>query len=134
MADSADLLAFINTYSWAYDAPDLDLMDSLFADDATFSMRIAGGDLISFESRTAIMDLMRNSLATQTDQRRHVNTNFVHLGSENGVHSTRHYLVLIGTDNGEINLLSAGVYSMEIREVDGGLKIGKLHLDLDKAY
>ncbi len=82
----------------------------------------------------AIMDLMRNSLAAQTDQRRHINTNFVHLGTENNIHSTRHYLTLVGTENGEINLLSAGVYSAEIRETEGTLKIGKLHLDLDKAY
>ena len=134
MSDRAAIEDLANRYSLAYDTADLETLESVFTEDATFSMVIAGGDKISFGPRDAIMKLMRDSLSSQTDQRRHVNTNLIVEGSENGVTRTKHYLSLFGTENGVINLLSAGLYSSEIVEEDGKLRFRSLHLDLDKAY
>lgn len=134
MTDRAAVENLANTYSLAYDTADLDTMESVFTEDATFSMAIAGGDKMSFGPREAIMKLMRDSMSSQTDQRRHVNTNLIVEGTEGGVTRTKHYLTLLATENGEISLLSAGLYSSEIVEEGGKLRFKSLHLDLDKAY
>lgn len=134
MPDRASIENLLNTYSLAYDTPDLEALESVFTEDASFSLIIAGGDRIAFEPRDAIMKLMRDSLASQTDQRRHNNSNLIVEDEVDGVTRTRHYLTLLATENGEIALLSAGMYSAEIVEQDGALRFKSLHLDLDKAY
>lgn len=134
MADRSAVEDLANRYSLAYDTADLETLEQVFTEDATFSLVIAGGDKISFGPRDAIMKLMRDSLATQTDQRRHVNSNLVVEGTEGGVTRTKHYLTLLATENGEISLLSAGLYSSEIVDDGGTLRFKTLHLDLDKAY
>lgn len=134
MPDRAAVENLLNRYSLAYDLPDLALMESVFTKDAVFSLVIAGGDPISFEGRDAIMKLMNDSLSQQTDQRRHINSNLIIEGTDGDVTRTTHYLTLVATENGEISLLSAGVYHNEIVEQDGELKLQKLHLELDKAY
>lgn len=134
MTDRSAVEDLANRYSLAYDTADLETMEQVFTEDATFSMVIAGGDKISFGPRDAIMKLMRDSMSSQTDQRRHVNSNLIVEGTEDGVTRTKHYLSLFATENGEINLLSAGLYSSEIVEDGGTLRFKTLHLDLDKAY
>ncbi|WP_101523530.1 MULTISPECIES: nuclear transport factor 2 family protein [Nocardioides] len=134
MTDRSAVEELANRYSLAYDTADLDTLESVFTEDATFSMVIAGGDKLSFGPRDAIMKLMGDSLSSQTDQRRHVNTNLIVEGTEGGVTRTKHYLTLMGTENGAITLLSAGLYSSEIVEDGGRLRFKTLHLDLDKAY
>ncbi|GGD06655.1 nuclear transport factor 2 family protein [Nocardioides daphniae] len=134
MTDRSAVEDLANRYSLAYDTADLDGIEAAFTEDATFSMKIAGNDPMSFGPRAAIMDLMRNSLSSQTDQRRHVNSNLIVEGTEDGVTRTKHYLTLLATEDGQISLLSAGLYSAEIVEEGGTLRFRKLHLDLDKAY
>ena len=134
MPDRSTIEDLANRYSLAYDTADLETIEKVFTEDATFSMVIAGGDKISFGPRDAIMKLMGDSMSSQTDQRRHVNSNLIVEGTADGVTRTKHYLSLFATENGEINLLSAGLYSSEIVEEDGTLRFRSLHLDLDKAY
>jgi hypothetical protein len=134
MPDRAAIEDLANRYSLAYDSADLDGIETTFTEDATFSMVIAGGDKLSFGPREAIMNLMRDSLSSQTDQRRHINSNLIVEGEEDGVTRTKHYLTLVATEEGQISLLSAGLYSSEIVEEGGTLRFRSLHLDLDKAY
>lgn len=134
MNDRSAIENLLNTYSLAYDTADLATLAEVFTEDATFSMVIAGGDRIAFESRAAIMKLMGDSLASQTDQRRHVNSNLIVDGTRDGVTRTRSYLTLLATEDGVTNLLSAGMYSAEIVEDGGAPRFRLLHLDLDKAY
>ena len=134
MPDRAAIEDLANRYSLAYDSADLDGIEATFTEDATFSMVIAGGDKLSFGPREAIMNLMRDSLSSQTDQRRHINSNLIVEGEQDGVTRTKHYLTLVATEEGQISLLSAGLYSSEIVEEGGTLRFRSLHLDLDKAY
>ena len=43
-------------------------------------------------------------------------------------------LTLVATENGEIQLLSAGVYRDEVVEEDGAWRVSKRHIELDKSY
>ena len=95
---------------------------------------LTGADLMGpFEGREAIMTLYRDSLAVQTDVRRHVTTNiFFH--SEDGDPLVISNLTLFATENGETRLLTAGVYRDTVRRTDKGWLLVKRHLDLDSAY
>ena len=73
--------------AYAYDERDMKALEAGFAPEASMSLRIAGGDLIGpFEGRPAILELMRNSMAQQSDVRRHVVSNIFFDESEKTEH------------------------------------------------
>lgn len=115
------------------------VLASCFAEDALFSLRIAGGDLIGpFEGREGIMGLMRGAWDEQTDKRRHVVSNIFYPPAEEatvaGAIPVVSYLSLFATEHGEVTLLCTGIYRDEI-VVDGSrCELVRRHLDLDKAY
>jgi 3-phenylpropionate/cinnamic acid dioxygenase small subunit len=120
--------------AYAYDERDMTMLENSFSKDASFGMRIAGGDLVGpFEGREAIMGLMTGSMNDQTDVRRHVISNifFDDRSTETAVISN---LTLIATDKGEIQLLTTGVYHDTVVEEGGNWCISQRHIDLDKAY
>lgn len=120
--------------AYAYDERDIEMLGSCFAGQASFSMRIGGGDLVGpFEGRDAIMGLMTGSMAEQTDVRRHVVSNIFFDPRESEPTAVSN-LTLFSTEEGEIQLLSAGVYHDTVVREDGSWKILKRHLDLDKSY
>jgi 3-phenylpropionate/cinnamic acid dioxygenase small subunit len=120
--------------AYAYDERDLDLLENSFDPDAVMSMRIAGGDLIGpFEGRDGILQLMKNSMAEQTDVRRHVVSNiFFESAGEPAVVISN--LTLLSTQNGVASLLATGVYRDTVVEKDGSWRLLKRHLDLDSPY
>jgi hypothetical protein len=120
--------------AYAYDERDLSLLESGFADAAVMSMRIAGGDLIGpFEGRAAIMQLMANSMAEQTDVRRHVISN-VFFEEEEGATVVVSNLTLVATEGGKASLLATGVYRDTVVEEGGRWRIAKRHIELDSSY
>lgn len=133
MVDRNDVENLLNSYSLAYDSNDMVLMADCFTADAVFSMKIEDNEPLSFSTRDVIMKLMTDSLASQTDQRRHGNMNLVVREVGDVIHTTN-YLNLIAVENGEIKLLSSGVYSNEIVKDAGKLRVRKMHLDLDRPY
>ena len=118
----------------AYDERDLSTLESGFAPDASLSMRIAGGDLIGpFEGREAIMKLFTDSMAEQSDVRRHVVSNiFFDESDEDPIAISN--LTLVATENGEITLLTAGIYRDTLVQFDGNWCISHRHIELDKSY
>ena len=118
----------------AYDERDMATLEAGFAANASMSMRIAGGDLIGpFEGRDAIMKLFTDSMATQTDVRRHVVSNifFDESGADPVAISN---LTLLATENGEIQLLTAGIYRDTMVQENGNWCIANRHIELDKSY
>ncbi|RFU19135.1 nuclear transport factor 2 family protein [Geodermatophilus marinus] len=126
----------LNRYSIAYDENDMTEMADTFADGAVLSMRIAGGDLIGpFEGKEAVMKLMTDSLAGQTDQRRHVTTNVVLRKETEDSAVVSSYLTLISVQDGTATLLSTARYEDElVREGDGAWRFTKRHIELDLPY
>ena len=118
-----------------YDERDTEILAACFADDAQMTMCIAGGELIGpFEGRSNIMTLMTDSMASQTDVRRHVISNIVFAETAEDEVSVLSNLTLLATENGAINLLSAGLYRDKVVKHDGVWSIASRHLDLDKSY
>jgi SnoaL-like domain len=118
----------------AYDERDIPALESGLAEQATLTMRIAGGDLIGpFEGRDQIMKLYTDSMAAQSDVRRHIVSNiFFESTGEQPVAISN--LTLVATENGEIQLLSAGLYRDTLVEEDGSWRLLNRHIELDKAY
>lgn len=120
--------------AYAYDERDEAMLAACFANAAEFSMRIAGGDLVGpFVGRDGIMTLMTNSMAEQTDVRRHVVSN-IFFDESGEVPVAVSSLTLFATENGAIELLTAGVYRDAVVEEDGQWRILDRHLELDKPY
>lgn len=120
--------------AYAYDEREVAMLENCFSAEANFSMRIAKGDLVGpFAGRDAIMGLMTGSMAEQTDVRRHVVSNifFDESGEQTLAISN---LTLMATENGEIQLLSAGVYKDTVVNENGEWRVSNRHLELDKAY
>lgn len=136
MSARGDIENVLNRYSIAYDQNDMTEMADTFADSASLTMRIAGGDLIGpFEGKDAVMKLMTDSLASQTDQRRHVTTNVAVRKETDDAASVESYLTLISVQDGKATLLSTALYQDElVKEADGAWRFTKRHIELDLPY
>ena len=66
----------------------------------------------------------------QTDQRRHVITNI--MVEADG--TARANLTLVVIDGGNVEVKTAGVYTVQLVEEDGGLRFKRMQLDLDAGF
>jgi 3-phenylpropionate/cinnamic acid dioxygenase small subunit len=125
----------LNRAAYALDERELDMLADCFSEDAQFTLRIAGGDLVGpFTGREQIMQLMTDSMAQQTDQRRHVVSNlFFTAGDANQAEAVSN-LSLIATEQGRTALLSAGVYRDTLRREGDRWRLCRRHIDLDSPY
>ena len=132
--EKLEIHELLSRAAYAYDEREIGMLGGCFTEQASFSMRIAGGDLIGpFESKSAIMDLMTGSMAEQTDVRRHVISNiFFEVAADKTVVISN--LTLMATENGDIQLLSSGVYRDQVRKENGQWRIVSRYLELDKPY
>ncbi len=120
--------------AYGYDERDAQTLAACFAEDASMTIRIAGGDPVGpFNGREEIMGLMTSSMASQSDVRRHVISNLF-FQEEGDAPLVVSNLTLLATENGAIDVISAGIYRDRVVRVDGGWKISDRQLDLDKGY
>lgn len=135
MADKQAVTELLNRAGVAYDTADTDFLRDMFVDDgAQFHLTIAGGDLIPFEGKENIGKLFSDSLEEQTDQRRHVITNIYFTDETDDSITAISYLVLITVEDGELKVISSGIYTDDCVLVDGEWKLKKRRLDLDLPY
>jgi len=121
--------------AYGLDMRELDMLAACFAEEAVFTMRIAGGELIGpFEGREGIMGLMNGSMEEQTDQRRHNVSNlfFETEGNESAVVISN--VALFATENGEVRLITTGVYRDKVARVEDDWQLLHRHVDLDLPY
>ena len=121
--------------AYALDHREVDMLANCFSVDATFKLRIADGDLIGpFEKRVGIMQLMTDSMKSQTDERKHVISNVFFLGADASGISVKSNLTLLATENDQIQLVSAGIYSDVVDYIDGEWQFVSRYLNLDRAF
>ena len=86
--------------AYALDEQDLQMLGACFAPEAEFRMQIAGNAPIPpFVGHAAIMELMRNAMAAQTDDRRHVVSNIFFEAGETDARVISN-LTLLATESG----------------------------------
>jgi len=135
LQDKLDIQELLSRAAFGYDERDIDMLAACFAENAEFSMRIAGGDLIGpFTGREGILALMTGSMEEQSDVRRHVVSNLFFTDTDAEQPLAISNLTLLATENGVIQLLSAGVYRDRVQKIAGEWQILDRYLELDKAY
>jgi hypothetical protein len=130
--DYAAIAELFAAYGAANDLHSRELLGSTLTADAVATIHIAGVDdpIGPLEGRDTIVTFFGDILDSQTDQRRHVITNFRRLGGDR----VNAYLTLIVTDGGETVVKSAGIYEATVAEEDGALKLSSFVLSLDRAF
>jgi hypothetical protein len=132
--DAQDALNALYRWSLGYDSRDVDLMRSAFTQDARFIFRPVGGvgQPTVFRGIDAVMKLFTDSLAAQTDTRRHVTTNsLVERVNQRTVKVTS-YLTLIIIDKGVLRVQATGVYrDLVVARKAGDWRIKERDLTLD---
>jgi hypothetical protein len=135
VADRAKIADLWGDYGAANDLHDLELLEKSLTEDFSFAIHIAGADSVGpLAPRKDVLEFFRNVLTSQTDQRRHVLTNFRYLEDEPDRARMAAYLSLIVTDNGQTVTKSAGVYDAQIVLDRGAWQFRSMVLRLDSAF
>ena len=136
MTARAEFENLLHKASWGYDEADPDLIASCFTDDARMTLRIGrDGDLVGpFEGRAAIRALHADSMAAQTDQRRH-NLSNLWVEKETADEATVvTNLTLLSIENGTVRVLSSGWYRDTLTHRDGTWLLADRYVYLDLPY
>ncbi len=123
--------------AYALDLKQAAALQACFHKDARFSLEIAGVDEVqTFAGAGEIMGLMQGAWDAQTDERRHVISNLFYTRTAEANATVVSYLTLTATENGEIRLVTTGVYTDQVAKVgiDGGWQLMDRYLRLDRAY
>ena len=121
--------------AYALDERKLEVLEDTFSEGAAFVIDIAGVDgEVSFEGRDAIMGLMKNSMAEQSDQRRHVVTNVFIESTGDARAVAISNITLTSVEDGAIRLVTSGLYRDEVVCEDGRWRIAGRRIELDMAY
>ena len=135
---SSDKLAIhelLSRAAYSFDERKLDMLERCFTSEATMLVDITGiGEVGPFEGREAIMKLMSDTLASQTDVRRHVISNFFFEAEGKKSAKVVSSLVVSSVENGEINVVISGIYRDNVVNDDGDWRISHRHLDLDIPF
>jgi len=135
---SSDKLAIhelLSRAAYAFDERQLDVLEQCFTEDASMLVDITGvGEVGPFEGREAIMQLMSDTLAAQTDVRRHVISNFFFESEKKKAGRVVSSLVVFSVENGDINVIISGIYRDDVVRKNGGWRIKHRRLDLDLPF
>ncbi|GAA2850573.1 hypothetical protein GCM10010472_04580 [Pseudonocardia halophobica] len=136
MTARAEIENTLGRAAWGYDENDVDLIAAQFTETATMTMQIGrDGDTIGpFDGREAIHKLHADSLAAQTDQRRHNISNLVIVKETADSASTTSNLTLLSVEGGAIRVLSSGWYRDELVKQGDTWLIASRHIYLDLPY
>jgi hypothetical protein len=138
MMNASDKLAIhelMARAAYAFDEREMEMLEQCFTAGATMLVDITGtGEVGPFEGREAIMQLMADTLAAQTDVRRHVVSNFIFESEGELEARVISNLVVFSVEDGKIEVIISGVYRDDVAKGDGGWQIAHRHLDLDLPF
>jgi 3-phenylpropionate/cinnamic acid dioxygenase small subunit len=121
--------------AYALDQRQVEMLEDTFSAAATLTIDIAGTDGEAvFEGRDAIMGLMRESMETQTDQRRHVVTNVFFEQQTDDRATVISNLTITSVEHGTIRLVTSGLYRDAVIREEGRWRIAGRRIELDMAY
>ena len=135
---SSDKLAIqelLSRAAYAFDERDMEMLEQCFTKDASMLVDITGvGEVGPFEGRGDIMELMNDTLAVQTDVRRHVVSNFFFESEQKKQGRVISSLIVFSVENGEINVIISGIYRDDVVRKKGRGRIKHRHLELDLPF
>lgn len=121
--------------AYAFDERDMERLQQCFAPEATMLVKIADGQTFGpFDGREAIMGLMTATLDSQTDMRRHTISNFIFEEEGDGRARVLSTMVVTSAENGQIRLVTSGVYDDVVTCTDDGWQIADRKLKLELGF
>ena len=121
--------------AYSFDEHDYEMLEACFAKDANMLVKIADGQVFGpFEGREAIMGLLTATLESQTDTRRHIISNFIFESVGEDSATVISQIVLASAENGEIKLVTSGIYRDVVTLIDGDWKISDRLLNLELGF
>ena len=135
---SSDKLAIqelLSRAAYGFDERKLDVLEQCFTHDATMLINISGsGEVGPFQGREAIMQLMTDTMAAQTDVRRHVISNFIFEAEGKKAATVVSSLIVTSVENGKIDVIISGIYRDDVTKAEGIWQISNRHLNLDIPF
>lgn len=121
--------------AYTLDQREVDELRDTFTQDVSFVVDVAGMDgEMRFEGRDALMGFITDTMAEQTDQRRHVVTNtFITEAGEDAAKVVSD-LTITSVENGAARLATTGMYRDTVRRVGDQWRIAARRVELDMAY
>lgn len=121
--------------AYSFDERDLAVLEQCFAEDATMLVNIADGQTFGpFEGRQAIMELMKATLDSQTDTRRHIISNFIFEAGDDHSATVITNMVLFSSEHGEIKVVTSGIYRDVLEKLNGRWQIADRLLNLELGF
>ena len=121
--------------AYSFDERDLDVLEQCFAPDANMLVNIADGQTFGpFEGREAIMQLMKGTLDSQTDTRRHIISNFIFEAEGDQCATVLSSIVLIATEHDKINVITSGIYRDLVEKNNDNWQIKDRLLNLELGF
>ena len=109
--------------AYSFDERKMDMLEQCFIPAATMLVNITGtGEVGPFQGRDAIMQLMADTLAAQTDVRRHVISNFIFESEGENETTVISSLVVFSVEQGKINVIISGIYRDDVVKGGDGLR------------
>lgn len=110
-------------------------MKACFAEDTKVVIRVDSIGLVeSLEGREALMALVKDRVAAQTDKRRHIITNvLIEPEGENRARAIS-YLTLLSIEDGKVDVLTSGCYRDLVVYRDDIWLIAEREIELDLPY
>lgn len=134
-SDKLAIYELLSRAAYGLDEHNLDIIKSCFAPEASMIVRIADQDDVGpFEGREAIMKLMADSIAAQTDRRRHVVSNIFFDVEDDAAATVISNLTLIATENDASRLITTGGYRDKVIKVGGEWLIADRDISLDLPF
>lgn len=134
-ADKLAIHELLSRAAYGLDEQDLGAIERCFAPKASMVVRITDGPTVGpFDGRDAIMKLMADSIAAQTDKRRHVVSNIFFEAENDAACTVVSNLTLFATENGANRLVTTGLYRDKVAKADGEWLIVGRELALDMPY
>jgi ketosteroid isomerase-like protein len=130
MPDRDTIEQLFSTYAWGIDAREFELLNEVFTEDASFSVKIAGEVALAVEGRKQVVDLIATTTREQTDQRRH-NVSNLYLEGDDRANAN---LTLLVVEGGTLETKSCGVYRTTLAEEGGKVRFRTMALSLDVPF
>ena len=135
MADKQTITEILGKMGWAFDNNKLDYYETVYADDARFTVSMFGmGQVADYQSKATIMDLYTTTKTAQNDHRRHVITNIFFTEDTATTATVVSYMTLYLKGAEGMKLLSTGEYTDKFALIGGAWKLVHRDLMLDAAY
>jgi hypothetical protein len=136
MDQLAQITSLLAQYARGNDSGDVTMIGDCFTDDAVFELVVNGNDdaPLIFNGRSEIEGLMRSSMETQGDIRRHFSTNLRILSLDENSAIISSYLLLGVSEYTGLRIVQSGLYEDDLSWHDGEPKFDRRNLTMDGIF